>query len=302
MDTVKTLLQKTTLDRVDAKVLLHFICEEHLGWSREQLISQDQEPLPKTLLDHWYAIEALRVQGQPVAYLTQKKSFYQIALFINEHVLIPRPETELLVETAITFMTDLLSDSFIPQKPLKILDLGTGSGAIILAIADHFKSLGQEHRLQLTATDLSTEALKVATRNSEDLNLSFVKLIHSDWFSALGQQRFDLIISNPPYIAEDDSHLLQGDLRFEPRMALTDGADGLGCYKKIIQESKLFLEPGGHLLLEHGYQQGPAIRSLMHDHHFSHIQTQNDLSGIERMTMGQFTIPLGLSKHVKIDA
>ena len=302
MDTVKTLLQKTTLDRVDAKVLLHFICEQHLGWSREQLISQDQEPLPKSLLEHWYAIEALRVQGQPVAYLTKKKSFYQIALFINEHVLIPRPETELLVETAITIMTDLLRDSYTPQKPLKILDLGTGSGAIILAIADHFKSLGQEHRLQLTATDLSTEALKVAIRNSQDLNLSFVKLIHSDWFSALGEQRFDLIISNPPYIAEDDSHLLQGDLRFEPRMALTDGADGLGCYKKIIQESKLFLEPSGYLLLEHGYQQGPAIRSLLQDHHFSHIQTQNDLSGIERMTMGQFTIPLGLSKHVKIDA
>jgi release factor glutamine methyltransferase len=302
LDTVKILLQKTTLDRVDAKVLLHFICEQHLGWSREQLISQDQEPLPKSLLEHWYAIEALRVQGQPVAYLTKKKSFYQIALFINEHVLIPRPETELLVETAITIMTDLLRDSYTPQKPLKILDLGTGSGAIILAIADHFKSLGQEHRLQLTATDLSTEALKVATRNSEDLNLSFVKLMHSDWFYALGQQRFDLIISNPPYIAEDDSHLLQGDLRFEPRMALTDGADGLGCYKKIIQESKLFLEPSGHLLLEHGYQQGPAIRSLLQDHHFSHIQTQNDLSGIERMTMGQFTIPLGLSKHVKIDA
>ena len=302
MDTVKTLLQKTTLDRVDAKVLLHFICEQHLGWSREHLISQDQEPLPKTLLEHWSAIEALRVQGQPVAYLTQKKSFYQVALFINEHVLIPRPETELLVETAIAIMTDLLRDSYTPQKPLKILDLGTGSGAIILAIADHFKSLGQEHRLQLTATDLSTEALKVATRNSQDLNMSFVNLIHSDWFSALAEQRFNLIISNPPYIAEDDSHLLQGDLRFEPRMALTDGADGLGCYKKIIQESKLFLEPDGHLLLEHGYQQGQAIRSLLQDHHFSHIQTQNDLSGIERMTMGQFTIPLGLSKHVKIDA
>jgi release factor glutamine methyltransferase len=302
LETVKTLLQKTTLDRVDAKVLLHFICEQHLGWSREQLISQDQEPLPKPLLGHWYAIEALRVQGQPVAYLTQKKSFYQIALFINEHVLIPRPETELLVETAIAITTDLLSDSFTTQKPLKILDLGTGSGAIILAIADHFKSLCQEHRLQLTATDLSTEALKVAARNSQDLNLSFVNLIHSDWFSALGEQRFDLIISNPPYIAEDDSHLLQGDLRFEPRMALSDGADGLGCYKKIIQESKLFLEPSGHLLLEHGYQQGPAIRSLLQDHHFSHIQTQHDLSGIERMTMGQFTIPLGLSKHVKIDA
>jgi release factor glutamine methyltransferase len=302
LDTVKTLLQKTTLDRVDAKVLLHCICEQHLGWSREQLISQDQEPLPKSLLEHWYAIEALRVQGQPVAYLTQKKYFYQITLFINEHVLIPRPETELLVDTAIAIMTDLLRDSFTPQKPLKILDLGTGSGAIIFAIAEHFKSLVQEHRLQLTATDLSTEALKVATRNSQNLNLSFVKLIHSDWFSALGQQRFDLIISNPPYIAQDDSHLIEGDLRFEPKMALTDGADGLGCYQKIIQESKLFLEPSGHLLLEHGYQQGSAIRGLLHDHNFSQIQTHADLSGIERMTMGQFTIPLGLSKHVKIDA
>jgi len=290
LETIKSLLQNTRLDRVDAKVLLHDICLKHLGWSRDKLISQDQVPLPKALLDDWYTIEALRIEGQPVAYLTQKKSFYQIALFINEHVLIPRPETELLVETAITIMADFLRDSYTPQKPLKILDLGTGSGAIILAIADHFKSLGQEHRLQLTATDLSSEALKVATRNSQDLNLSFVNLIHSDWFSALGQQRFHLMISNPPYIAHDDSHLLQGDLRFEPTMALTDGADGLACYKKIIQESKLFMEPSGHLLLEHGYQQGPAIRSLLHDHHFSHIQTQVDLSGIERMTMGQFTI------------
>lgn len=300
METIKSLLQNTRLDRVDAKVLLHDVCLKHLGWSREKLISQDQVPLPKALLDDWYAIEALRVQGQPVAYLTHKKSFYQIELFINQHVLIPRPDTELLVETAITIMTDLLRDSFTPQKPLKILDLGTGSGAIILAIADHFKSLGQEHRLQLTATDLSTEALKVAKRNSQDLNLSFVKLIHSDWYSALGQQRFDLIISNPPYIAEDDSHLGQGDLRFEPTIALTDGADGLGCYRKIIQESKLFMEPGGHVLLEHGYQQGPAIRSLLHEHNFSHIKTQVDLSGLERMTMGQFAIPLGLSKQVKI--
>ncbi len=282
-------MQKTTLDRVDAKVLLHFICEQHLGWSREKLISQDQVPLPKALLDDWYAIEALRVQGQPVAYLTQKKSFYQIELFINQHVLIPRPETELLVETAITIMTDLLRDSFTPQKPLKILDLGTGSGAIILAIADHFKNYGQEHRLQLTATDISKEALAVATLNSQDLKLSFVKLIHSDWFSSLEEQRFDLILSNPPYIAQDDSHLLQGDLRFEPIMALTDGADGLGCYRKIIQESKLFLEASSHILLEHGYQQGSAIRGLLHDHNFSQIETQTDLSGIERMTMGQFT-------------
>ena len=300
METIKSLLQNTRLDRVDAKVLLHDVCLKHLGWSREKLISQDQIPLPQALLDDWYAIEALRIQGQPVAYLTHKKSFYQIELFINQHVLIPRPETELLVETAIAIMTDLLRDFYTPQKPLKILDLGTGSGAIILAIADHFKNLGQEHRLQLTATDISKEALAVATLNSQDLKLSFVKLIHSDWFSALEEQRFDLIISNPPYIAQDDSHLGHGDLRFEPTMALTDGADGLDCYRKIIQESVRFIEPDGHLLLEHGYQQGPSIRDLLHEHNFSHIETQVDLSGIERMTMGQFLIPLGLSKHVKI--
>jgi release factor glutamine methyltransferase len=131
--------------------------------------------------------------------------------------------------------------------------------------------------------------------------LSFVNLIHSDWFSALGQQRFHLILSNPPYIAHDDTHLLEGDLRFEPTMALTDGADGLVFYRQIIQESVRFIEPDGHLLLEHGYQQGHAIRGLLHDHHFSHIQTQVDISGNERMSMGQFTIELDLSKHVKIN-
>ena len=287
MDTVKSLLQTTSLDRVDAKVLMHYVCLKHLGWTKEQLISKDQDALPQVVIDAWKHMELARIEGTPVAYLTQTKAFYNIDLYINSAVLIPRPETELLVESAIEQMNLALQTStFTKDKPLCILDLGTGSGAIVLALARHFQEQGISDLIAFTATDISDQALKVARQNARKLSLSFVDFMKSDWFSNLRPGGFDVIVSNPPYIASDDHHLLQGDLRFEPPSALTDGADGVQAYRTLIRDSVRFLNPHGALLLEHGYQQKSAIQSLLLQYGYSGVRTLTDLGGNDRVTIG----------------
>lgn len=287
MDTVKSLLQTTSLDRVDAKVLMHCICLKHLGWSKEQLISKDNEALPQEVIDAWKRFELARVAGTPVAYLTETKAFYNLDLYVNPAVLIPRPETELLVESAIEQITRALKTKvFTKAQRLSIIDLGTGSGAIILALARHFQEQGLADLIAFTGTDISDQALAVARKNAGELSLSFVNFIKSDWFSDLRQDRFDVILSNPPYIASDDHHLLQGDLRFEPPSALTDGADGLQAYRTLIRDSVGFLNPRGVILLEHGYQQKSALQSLLLQYGYSGVQTLPDLGGNDRVTIG----------------
>jgi release factor glutamine methyltransferase len=287
LDTVKSLLQTTSLDRIDAKVLMHSVCLKHLGWSKEQLISKDNEALPQEVIDAWKCFALARTAGTPVAYLTETKAFYNIDLYVNPAVLIPRPETELLVESAIKQITSALkSKVFSKDKPLCIIDLGTGSGAIILALARYFQEQGLADLIAFTATDISDQALEVARHNARELSLSFVDFIKSDWFSDLRQVRFDVIISNPPYIASDDHHLLQGDLRFEPPSALTDGADGLQAYRILIRDSVGFLNPRGVVLLEHGYQQKSALQSLLLQYGYSGLQTLTDLGGNDRVTIG----------------
>jgi release factor glutamine methyltransferase len=210
---------------------------------------------------------------------------------VNEHVLIPRPDTEILVDAAIAIITNRLrTTAYSKENPLKVIDLGTGSGAIVLSIAKHFKSYGLEGSLELTGTDISQEALQVAMHNRQQLELPFVHLIQSDWFSATISDRFDLILSNPPYIAANDHHLLEGDLRFEPILALSDDADGLTSYRRIIENSVHFLRPDGFVMVEHGYQQGPEVRNLFLKQGYSHVETKEDLSGNERITMGQFLV------------
>ncbi len=291
MDTVKSLLQNTVLDRVDARILLHHLCHQHLGWSREMLIAHDQDPLPSKLLADWLLLESERKNGRPVAYLINKKEFHQIELYVNEHVLIPRPDTEILVETAIGIIAHRLQTANYSQsKPLQVIDLGTGSGAIILSIANHYRSQGNNGSIAFTGLDISMDALNVAILNSQDLELPFVKLIQSDWFSSLKSERFDLILSNPPYIASNDHHLLEGDLRFEPQCALTDGADGLTAYRRILEDSLHFLQPDGFVIVEHGFEQGNNVRNLFKDQGYYHVETKLDLSGNERMTMGQFLV------------
>jgi release factor glutamine methyltransferase len=255
------------------------------------LIAHDQDPLPDELVQDWLLLEKERKNGKPIAYLINKREFHQIELYINEHVLIPRPDTEILVEASIEIITNRLQKlAHTQEQTFKVIDLGTGSGAIILSIANHFKNYGLEGTLELTGTDISQEALQVAIHNRQQLDLAFVHLIQSDWFSATVSNRFDLILSNPPYIAANDHHLLEGDLRFEPTLALSDGADGLTSYRRIIQDSVHFLRPEGFVIVEHGYQQGPEVRNLFLEQGYSHVETKEDLSGNERITMGKFLV------------
>ena len=291
MNTVQSLLQQTVLDRVDARILLHHVCQKHLSWSREMLVAHDQDPLPNELVQDWLSLEKERKNGKPIAYLINKREFHQIELYINEHVLIPRPDTEILVDAAIEIIANRLQKlAHTQEQTFKVIDLGTGSGAIILSIANHFKIYGLDGTLELTGTDISQEALQVAMHNRQQLELPFVHLIQSDWFSETISDRFDLILSNPPYIAANDHHLQEGDLRFEPTLALSDGADGLTAYRRIIENSIHYLRPDGFVMVEHGYQQGPELRNLFLKHGYSHVETKEDLSGNERITLGQFLV------------
>jgi len=292
VDTVKSLLLASRLDKVDAKVLLQFICRRHLGWTKEQLISNHQVQLPLELINDWLNIEELRKQGHPVAYLTQTKSFYNIELLVNEHVLIPRPETELLVEQAISFIEQAFAmHSYNPEHLFRLMDMGTGSGAIILSIAEHFKSTNVYHLIDFVATDLSENALDVAKLNASTLGITPIKFFKSNWFndlSDLGQ--FDLIISNPPYIANDDHHLREGDLRFEPQLALTDHQDGLSAYRILANQGRLFLKDGGAMMVEHGYLQKEPIHDIFDQNGFHHLSTLKDLSAHPRVTTARLSL------------
>jgi release factor glutamine methyltransferase len=211
-----------------------------------------------------------RVNRQPMAYIIGSKEFYGLEFEVNEAVLVPRPETELLVDTALEFLK---------TKPnAKVLDLGTGSGCIAISIAYHAP------HAQITAIDASAAALEVAARNNATHSQGKVRLLQSDWFSALGEERFDLIVSNPPYIAEGDAHL--SALTHEPMQALTSGADGLTAIEHIIKHAPMHLATGGWLWLEHGYDQASAARELLMQANFAKVTSRNDLADIERISGG----------------
>jgi release factor glutamine methyltransferase len=270
------LLKKSTLDKVDAKALLAHLINKHLHWPKSALISRDTDALPKPLLEEWTILEKLRAEGHPVAYLIGKKEFFNIELKVVPGVLIPRPETELLVELAIDYVQ--ASGKKLP----KILDLGTGSGAIGLALA---KNLSNS---QVTCVDVSAEALKIAQENARLLNLNSVKFIQSNWFddvpTSLTAEEclFDVIVSNPPYIRHDDIHLSQGDLRFEPVSALTDQHDGLMAYRGIFKEAATFLNTDGLILVEHGFDQSKEVCKLLQQQNYTNIKAHRDLAGIWR--------------------
>lgn len=213
-----------------------------------------------------------RRTGEPVAYILGQQGFWKLDLEVAPHTLIPRPETEMLVEAALELVPAF--------APTQVLDLGTGTGAIGLALAN------DRRQWKITAVDRVPEAVELAERNRQRLQLDNAEVLNSHWFSALEGRQFDLIISNPPYIAETDPHLSMGDVRFEPGSALTSGPDGLDDLRTIISEAPAHLSPGGWLLLEHGYDQGPAVRELLIRHGFERIQTRRDLGEHERITFG----------------
>ena len=278
MSSVKKLLNNTSLNKVDARVILAHLIGIHLGWPKSALISKDTDELPDQVIKTWQEYEQRRLDGEPVAYILGFKSFYNIDLKVAPGVLIPRPETELLVEITIAHVQKISSNKNNLNHMTKILDLGTGSGAIALALAHNIP------KAHITAVDVSLDALKVAQSNAQLLELSDrSEFLHGSWFEPLQESaQFDVIVSNPPYIKADDPHLQEGDLRFEPTNALTDHEDGLRSYKIIFNQAKAHLAPNGLLLVEHGYDQSEALKKLLALEGYRDIQVHFDLAGISR--------------------
>jgi len=214
-----------------------------------------------------------RVEGVPIAYLTGEREFYSLTFRVTEAVLIPRPETELLVDLAL---------ARIPQnKYCRVLDLGTGSGAIALVIAKH------RPKSQVIAIDFSAAAVSVANLNVQHLGVKNVQVKQGNWFDELSAEKFDLIVSNPPYVAEHDAHLQKGDLRFEPLLALSSGDDGLACIKHIVTNAHKYLADKAWILLEHGYDQATACKELLADSGYRELCAHQDLAGIVRVSGGR---------------
>ena len=275
--TIREIIFQSTLDKVDAKALLAHLIDKHLNWPKSAMISRDTDALPKALLDEWAALEKQRAEGQPVAYLIGKKEFFNIELKVAPGVLIPRPETELLVELTIEHVRSS------GKKAPKILDLGTGSGAIGLALAKNLPNA------EVTCVDVSADALKIAQENARLLNLNSVKFLQSNWFDDLTTNLpaedcvFDVIVSNPPYIPAGDHHLSMGDLRFEPSSALTDDHDGLMAYRAIFKEAPAYLAEDGFILVEHGFDQSKEVCQLLQKQNYTNIKAHQDLAGIWRV-------------------
>jgi release factor glutamine methyltransferase len=272
---LRSLLGSTNLPRNEAHILLAHVLDKHYKLPRSTIISRDEMELNEQAFEEWQSLESRRLNGEPVAYLTGKKGFHNIELQVEPGVLIPRPETELLVDIA---LQEIKRIEHIVTTP-KILDLGTGSGAIALAIAHEVA------HAQVMATDQSDTALSIARLNAKSLGIEHrVEFIQSNWYQALREgDIFDLIVSNPPYIANQDSHLFQGDLRFEPIDALTDHGSGLSCLEEIIQSAPNYLNTNGLIAVEHGYDQSNAVVELMNKAGLRDIQTHQDLSGHYRV-------------------
>lgn len=265
------LASSLSLEANEARLEAQILMQHALGASRAWLIAHEQDGIPDEQRLLFEALLQRRLSGEPIAYILGSREFYGLDFLVTPATLIPRPDTELLVELALERL---------PQQG-RVLDLGTGSGAIALSIA-HARP-----DAEVTALDASEEALEVARGNSRRLNLANVRLLHSDWFSALNTARFDLIVSNPPYVAAGDPHLTQGDLRFEPASALASGPDGLDDIRRIINDAASHLKPGGWLLFEHGYDQAAKVRALLEASGYEAIFSARDLAGIERASGGR---------------
>lgn len=276
MATVRDILREGVqcLPDAEARREAALLLRHALGVSEAWLIAHADDQVDADRADAFRGLVARRAHGEPVAYLTGLRGFHDIELHVAPGVLIPRPETELLVE--------LVLQRTPADADCNVADLGTGSGAIALAIA-HARP-----RARVVATDASGAALDVARGNAKRLGTGNVAFVQGDWCAALGDARFDVIVSNPPYIAAGDPHLREGDLRFEPAAALASGPDGLDAIRTIVAGAEVHLRDGGWLLLEHGFEQGAAVRELLAAHGYGGVFTKHDLEGRDRVSGGRF--------------
>ncbi len=257
------------IDRVDAELLL----AHALGESRSWLFAHATDSVADAADASFQTLLQRRIKGEPVAYLTGRQGFWTLDLEVGPATLIPRPETELLVELAL---------ARIPvNEAVRVADLGTGSGAIALSIAK------ERPAVWVIASDASAAALEVAQRNADSNGIANIEFRSGDWFEPLQVEQFDIIVSNPPYIADGDPHLDKGDLRFEPALALSCGRDGLDAIRTIVRDAGAHLDAGGWLLLEHGWDQGEAVRGLLDVAGFIAVETARDLESRERVSVGR---------------
>lgn len=277
MSTIKNTLTSSTAQLVsisdsaqlDCELLLCFV----LNKPRTYLHAWSDAQLTEEQIKRFNLLLKRRIKGEPIAHILGERGFWSLNLTVTADTLIPRPETERLVELAL---------DIIPENATwKILDLGTGTGAIALSLAK------EKPNCHIIATDQSTAALAIAKQNAEKNNISNIEFIQSNWFDELGEQSFDLIVTNPPYIKEDDPHLKQGDVRFEPRSALTSGADGLDDIRTIVRDSQAYLTKNGALLIEHGYDQAEAVCDLLKSTNFTQVSDFKDYNDNPRVAIGQ---------------
>ena len=262
-------LQASESAQLDSELLL---CEI-LNCERSHLYAYPEKELTDKNIESLNQFISLRAEGHPIAHITRQKEFWSLLLHIDEHTLIPRPETEILVETSLKHVPK--------NSKINVLDLGTGSGAIAIAIAS------ERPLANITATDKSDEALNIAKRNAERHNINSIHFINADWFNMGNNHSYNVIVSNPPYICNDDAHLKQGDVRFEPLSALASGKDGLDDLRIIISEANKHLNKQGWLLVEHGYNQAKQVQQLFNENNFTSISTIKDYSDNDRVTIGE---------------
>jgi release factor glutamine methyltransferase len=267
--TVSAALAKSGLVPFEARILLAHV----LGCDRAWVVAHGDATLTAAQAATFDAVTRRRHGGEPVAYLTGHREFFGLDLEITPDVLIPRPETELLVDMAL--------DRIGEHSAVRVLDLGSGCGAIALAIARH------RPRARVLGTDVSPQALALAQRNTRRLQIANTDFIESDWFDRVPREGFAQIVSNPPYVADLDPHLRDGDLRFEPALALKGGPDGLAAIRTIVAHAPSYLAAEGWLLLEHGYDHAEHVQALLRDAGFGEVESRRDLAGIRRVTVGR---------------
>ncbi len=272
--------------KFECQLLLQHILNKNLAW----LIAHENDVLPAEVNELFFILFNRRLNGEPIAYILGYREFYGLLLKVSTDTLIPRPDTETLVDAVTTQLLSQTNNLHDAKQSTPILDLGTGTGAIALAIAKNFPFT------TVTAVDSSQAALNIAVENAQNLTIQNVQFLLSDWFKELTGKKFDFIVSNPPYIEKGDEHLQQGDLRFEPISALASGQDGLDDISQIIAHAPPHLNTNGWLMLEHGYNQAVSVASLFKQAGFLHISHVLDINGIKRVTIGQLNTSIEQKK------